>query len=129
MIERAHELLTLILYVIVFLAPVFISEAAMKNLNSYYLNDRMSEFLEEAGDGVTVTEYAALDKIVVEMGGRLVVSIDKFGEFYIGDELMSELERTGEIEIVPGTLIEVYIDIEDMFLYDSKLYYITSGEL
>ncbi len=48
--------------------------------------------------------------------------------FYTDEELREAVEGK-ELEIIPGTLVEVYMEKERIFLYDSKIYDVSSDEL
>jgi hypothetical protein len=118
----------MVLYLIIFLAPAFMSDIIMDNLDAYYVKDRASEFLADAGDGISLTDYILLNNIAAKNGYALKVNVTTLDHFYTDEELREAIEDE-ELEIVPGTLIEIYMEKERIFLYDSKIYSVSSDEL
>lgn len=128
MSKRIHDLLTITLYVYIFLAPILLARSALNTLNAYHVKDRAKEFCADCGDGISLTDYLVMNKAAVELGYRLSVNVTRPGEFYTNDELIVFLEDK-DMEIVPGTLVEVYLEKDKIFVYESETYIVESGRL
>jgi hypothetical protein len=121
-------MLTIALYVYIFVAPIFLAEKAFELLNSVYIEDRAKEFCVDCGDGISLTDYLVINKVAAEMGFTLEVNVTMPGYFYTDDELHTLLE-TKDLEIVPETLVEVYLENDKFFIYESEIYIVKSGGL
>ncbi len=129
MADRIHEILTIILYVVIFISPVLIYERVEYNTNLHYANDRIDDFLEEAADGMTATEYLTLSSMSDALGFILTVNVTTPDTFYSDAEVREIFDEQKEIELVPNTLIEVYLENNKSFLYGSRIYTVMSGDL
>jgi hypothetical protein len=128
MIDRVHEVITIALYLLIFISPVLVSKVVMRNLDAYYLEDRGKNFLDDASDGISSTDYLALSDIVVGLGYNLTVNVTTPDTFYTDAELREYLSSE-DIEIIPGTLVEIYMESDEVFLYDSRIFIHESGAL
>ncbi len=123
--ERFHEIFTIMLYVMIFFAPILFAEMISENLGMYFLQDRAREFLDGASDGITVSEYVQLNRAATNTGYSLKVTVTMPDNFFSDRELVESIEEN-ELEVVPGTLVEVYLESGRLFVYDSRMYDIFS---